>query len=284
MTLTPQRERPADVAPPPSTRNWAWLVALVGLVLAAVLVGIGIWIGAEDATTEGPGPISQVGARGDVEVVTGSGRLAEATRDLESFDSVLFASEGSVELVAGPPAVTINADDNIIGFLESYVVDGGLVLRTTPSYDIAPSGDIEWTVGVGTVNDVELAGAGEVGMDGLEAEELVLTLSGAGTMRFDGIDVGTLEVFGRGAGDIEVSGRVDTQVVSWAGAGMYMAPDLESGSANIEFLGVGGGTVWVTEELEVAFGGVGSLAYYGQPSVSQAVGGIGTLTSLGPHE
>lgn len=283
MTLTPQRERPTDVAPPPSSRNAAWLIALAAIVLGALLVGIGIWLGADDST-DGPGPITQIGPQGDNDVVIGSGTLAETTRDVASFSSILFASEGSVELVPGPPAVTINGDDNILRYLETYVTQGGLVLRTTPGYDIEPSHDIEWTVGVGALNDVELAGAGEISMTGLEAAEATLTLSGAGTMRFEGIEVGTLDVVGRGAGDVEVSGRAETQAVQWFGVGIYMAADLRSSVAEVDFFGVGSGTVWVTGELDVNFAGVGSLSYYGQPSVTQYAGGIGTLTSLGPHK
>jgi hypothetical protein len=59
------------------------------------------------------------------------------------------------------------------------------------------------------------------------------------------------------------------------------APDLQIQTANVSVSGLGGATLWVTDELSGEISGAGSVSYYGDPQTNTQSSGIGGFKSLG---
>jgi hypothetical protein len=57
--------------------------------------------------------------------------------------------------------------------------------------------------------------------------------------------------------------------------------DLKIQTANVTISGIGGATLWVTDQLTGNISGAGNVSYYGNPQTNTNSSGIGKFESLG---
>ncbi len=258
-------------------------------LLAVVATAIGLALGAcGPSTVDQVGPGSNVGPQGSVgpigdEVgVPGSGNVTTETRAVGSFDRVVFESEGSVVLTqTGRASLSVTADDNLQELIDVVVDKSELTISTAVGADIAPTEPIVFQIEVVSLTAIELRGAGSVMIETLEASSTELTLTGTGDIAVADLRADELRVDLRGTGDIVLSGTTDGQIASVSGVGEYDAAELVTRIAQVEVLGLGKATVWVTDELSITASESGSVAFYGAPDVTQQVSDSGTVTPLG---
>ncbi len=223
-----------------------------------------------------------VGLIEGTEKIEGSGDVITESRDVSGFDRVVLAGEGRVVITVGASeSLTIEADDNLMQYLETTVSGGALEIATSEGVDVDPSRGIVYRVGVAELTGVELLGGGAFEVDRVEADTFDVLLAGGGEISIDNLSAADLSVELLGGGDITLSGIVDVQSVVVAGAGGYNAGKLESSIANVDIPGSGEVTVWAVDELDVSITGVGSVDFFGNPVVGQQVTGTGSVTALG---
>ena len=220
------------------------------------------------------------------EAIIPSGVLVTETREVSGFDQVELASFGEVILLQGETeSLVIEADDNLLPYVETVVQSGKLILRfsDTPRLDILNQADptLRFTLTVRDLSSLEVTGLGSMTCEALEAGDLSLAITGSGNIHIGSLTADTLAVRISGLGDVELAGRVESQEIQISGAGNYSAMDLESASAAITISGLGDSTVWVRDSLVVTLTGAGNVQYYGSPSVSQTTTGLGSVDSLG---
>ena len=58
-------------------------------------------------------------------------------------------------------------------------------------------------------------------------------------------------------------------------------PDLRIHTANVKLAGMGGATVWITDQLTGEISGAGSVSYYGSPLTEVKTPGLGKFIALG---
>ena len=75
--------------------------------------------------------------------------------------------------------------------------------------------------------------------------------------------------------------RLPRPRIDISGAGSVNAPDLKIQTANITISGLGGATLWVTDQLTGDISGAGSVSYYGTPQTNTNSSGLGKFKSLG---
>jgi hypothetical protein len=87
----------------------------------------------------------------------------------------------------------------------------------------------------------------------------------------------------RGSGTITTESRPvsDFTTIQLDGAGNSQGSDLASRSTAIEINGLGNGTVWASETLQITTNGGGSVDYYGSPQLTQQISGLGDVSKLG---
>ncbi len=255
--------------------------------------GIGVDIGNENDDNGGRGPIR------------GSGTVIREERAVSGFERVALTGAGDVIITQGEAgALTVEADDNLMAYLETEVRNGTLSLgftREGSNRNVRPSDKIRFHLTVKALTGLEvlgagdfiaapleaerlevfLAGAGDVQIDGLEAVQLEVVLAGAGDVRIDALNAEKLVVKLNGAGNVELAGQVVEQGIFVNGAGDYRAGELESQAATVELNGVGNARVWARETLDVRIPGVGSVEYYGSPQVTKEISMVGRLVGLG---
>ena len=157
------------------------------------------------------------------------------------------------------------------------VSDGALFVEVDE--ELGPH-EVKLDLTVVTLSEFVSSGAVKLTSDGLEANDLVIEDRGSGVYEFSDLSADELLIEARGASSFELDGNVRRQVVDIAGAGKYLAPELESVSTEISLKGAGKATVWANEALDVLIAGAGSVEYAGTPKVDKSILGAGSVRRL----
>lgn len=214
--------------------------------------------------------------------VRGSGNVVTEERPVNGIERIALYGIGEVEVAVGDTeSLVIEAEENLLQYLETEVDNGVLELRTRNLINLQPRREIRYRVTVKSVEGLEILGSGNISLDQADTPSMRLVIAGSGDISVGDLQADTLDVTIPGSGRITVSGEVGRQTVNIAGSGKYQAEDLRSRSAEVRLAGSGDMTIWVVEDLTVRILGSGDIRYYGSPSLSQTILGSGNITSLG---
>ncbi len=220
-----------------------------------------------------------------VKVVRGSGNLTIESRQVSGFDSIRLDGTGKLLITQGDTeSLTIEAEDNIISELKSTVQGSTLVLGFQDNFwriSLIPTRSITYTLTVKDLTKVTFNGAGDLEMDELNTGSFSITINGAGQASINNLNADSVDVQISGTGNVQLAGEVNQQNINIDGAGNVQSGDLRSASTTVVFNGLGNGTVWATESLDVTINGGGTLGYYGSPNITQNINGAGNINSLG---
>jgi hypothetical protein len=214
--------------------------------------------------------------------IRGSGNLVTEERPVSGIERIALYGIGEVEVTLGASeTLVIEAEDNLLQYLETEVDNGVLELRTRNLINLQPRKDIRYTVTVKSIDGLEILGSGNITLDQADVPSMRLLIAGSGGIHVGDLKADALDITIPGSGKIQVSGEVERQTINVAGSGKVQANDLRSQSAEVRLAGSGDMTIWVVEDLTVRILGSGDIRYYGSPSVSQTILGSGNVTSLG---
>jgi hypothetical protein len=219
----------------------------------------------------------------NVRSVSGSGDLERETREVGTFDAISLSGIGTLVIEQGEETeLHVEADGNLLRYLESDVRGNTLHLGVEEGTNLLPSRGIRYEVTVTTLEAVTLSGLSNVEIDDLETDRFLLKVSGGGDVEVDALDADALEIRISGVGSVDVEdGKVSTQTIAISGGGGYSARELASQETEIDISGLGRATVRVSETLDVSISGGGSVNYFGDPEVNQQISGVGSVEQLG---
>lgn len=176
--------------------------------------------------------------------VDGSGNVVEDARKLEAFEEVEVSGALEVEITSGEsPGVVVEADDNLLPYVQTDVSGKTLELKTTKSLDATK---LVVHVTVPKLTKVESSGASEIEIRGVDGERFELELSGAS--------------------EVKVSGEVEHFVVDASGAAEVDAASLMAERVEVDGSGASDFSVHATDALIVDLSGAGKVAYAGDPA------------------
>jgi hypothetical protein len=234
-------------------------------------------------------------------VIIGSWRMASEQREVGDFSRIYFSGIRCDLYVktGSKTALRIEADDNILPYITTKVVNGTLEFRIVPGVNLEPRRRAKYYVTVTNLDGIEAWGLGNVYASDLKstkfsltalsgyysfgtltASEIVINPGGSGSsfssnpsnLEIAGIYAEKLKVQNNSNSDIYVGkGKVGEQEVIISNEGSYKAPDLESTSAKLQMNGEGTATVWADKSLDAKFAAFsGDIYYRGEPAITQA--------------
>lgn len=224
---------------------------------------------------------------GDVFVgpsVRGSGKIVEESRDVSAFDSISIDYPATVTITQGnAESFKVKADDDFLPGLRTEVKSGELRIYYKKDGDkrINPTQTVKIDITVKDLKSVQFSSAGELVMDGIDADNLDIALSGAGNIELNDVTIKTLNVNLSGAGSMTASGTADDLDLNISGFGDFTGKNLESKTATINISGAGSAAIRVEDQLDATISGAGSVNYYGSPSVSKQINGVGSVSRAG---
>lgn len=190
--------------------------------------------------------------------VEGSGNVITESREVSGFNEIVLGGTGRVVVeVTGTESLTIEAEDNIVPFLETRVRNGRLRLETTRS--ISPTVEIVYTITAATLEGLVISGSGIVEADAIDGTDFRVDISGSG--------------------DVDAEGRLSGLLsISISGSGEFDGESLTVPEGTVDVSGSGNAVVNVTDELEVSVSGSGDVEYLGAPNLNSEVSGSGAVT------
>jgi hypothetical protein len=218
------------------------------------------------------------------EIVEGSGNLKSETRAVQDVERVSLEDFGDLTIIQGETeGLTIEADDNLLPYIQSEMKGRELVLKFRDGYELTTDATIRYTLRVKTLSRVAVAGAANVTADALNTGDIALNVAGAGNIKIADLKAQNLRCESSGTGNFDLKGKVNSQTLTINGAGNYTAGDLESKEGTVTINGTGNVTMWTVDQLNVTINGFGSVNYYGSPRVSESITGGGSVKDLGEH-
>ena len=192
--------------------------------------------------------------------VQGSGRAASETRRLGRFTSIVIQNSADVDIMLGDAgSATIEAEDNLLPYIETRVWLGRLTIRTRPLASISTTRPIHIMVTTRSLDSVSLQGSGNVRATDLNGKALRVRLPGSGT--------------------ITATGTVDNLRISLGGSGDVTCSSLQAKTATVNLDGSGNVKVYASERLDATLSGSGNIRYAGNPAtVRPRVSGTGHIT------
>ena len=195
---------------------------------------------------------------GKGERVKGSGKLATEMRDLKNFSAIEVKGSSDVDVTIGKSfSVEVEADDNLLEYLETEVRHGTLFISYAEGYSISTRRGSRLNITMPEIQEIEIRGSSDVRVDGAKGKELIVTIAGSGDMKLSGA-VDDFEADIRGSGDID-------------------ARKLVAREAYISIKGSGDVDVAVDDFLDARISGSGDITYYGDPKVKKRVRGSGDI-------
>jgi hypothetical protein len=196
-------------------------------------------------------------------ILIGSGRLITEERPVNGFTAI--AVSGAIRAtvtVGGRESLQITADDNIAPVVEAVVAGGRLTIGIRPGTpSISSSFGVVCGIGVRTIRDIEMSGAGQMEVEGIDTLELWIRLSGAAL--FTG------------------SGSVDRLRMELSGASRFTAPSLRARAADSTLAGASVALVRVVDALTVHASGASVFEYLGDPAVQTDASGASVVRRVG---
>jgi len=198
----------------------------------------------------------------DPDGIRGSGHPVTVSRAVRDFQRIEVSGVGRVVLQrTGRERLRITADDNLVEYIDSEVLDGTLYIRPAKGVNLDPVTELLFDVEAATVHGIGGSGAVGFEVDLDEQPELLVTLSGACALT--------------------ARGGVDRLDLVLSGATGYRGLDLETRAARVFTSGVAWAEVFVSERLDAYASGVSWIRYAGDPvTVNAYVSGV---SSIGPY-
>lgn len=214
--------------------------------------------------------------------VVGNGNLETQDRPVKRAERIKLAGSYDVEITQGPTtSVKVEADENILPFILTRSEDGFLIIKSKDHVSLSTDNTIKIFITTPKLEQVNLAGSGNIiGKSKFTGgDKLTLKIAGAGDMKME-VNTPSIEAEIAGSGSMTLTGETRDQRIRISGVGDYIGEALKSENAVVKIAGSGNVKLFAAATLDVNIAGVGSVFYKGSPTVKQHVAGSGEVKKL----
>ncbi len=215
------------------------------------------------------------------QAIKGSGHIIRKEIAVSSFEKLHNHSSADVYLVAEGSGIVIEADDNIIPYIEVANEKGKLTIRNLKNSWFNSKNGIKVTVPIKTLNEIANNGSGNLLAETtINSSDLVIENSGSGNARLP-IQAQNLHMTQTGSGNVSLSGKAESITITLRGSGNLNATACSSKTAHVKVSGSGNADIQCTDSLTATVTGSGNITYKGSPNVVKSVSGSGNVQSKG---
>jgi hypothetical protein len=212
------------------------------------------------------------------ERVRGNGNLITQDRNVGGFSGVQASGSFDVHITSGANELKIDAEDNILPYIETTVENNTLRISTKEGFWLQPKRDVKIYVAAPDFQRVEVHGSGNIIGDNTinSNNSMNISIDGSGDIR---MAVHSPNVHARisGSGTIRLSGETTVFNGEIHGSGDIKAFDMKAAESKVEIGGSGSAEVVAANKLNVEVNGSGDVRYIGNPQVSSNIRGSGSV-------
>ncbi|RAJ10593.1 putative autotransporter adhesin-like protein [Chitinophaga skermanii] len=216
------------------------------------------------------------------ENVVGSGRVITEQRPVNIFRDITMDGDFILHLKQGDDVpLKIEADDNLIRYIETYVSNQTLRIRVQPGIYFRRKSPIHIYLESRNYNSVVLSGSGDMYTDNTitnNAFSMDLNGSGSASLKMASLQVNASV---NGSGNLRFEGDADRYRATVNGSGNIDGLGLNTRIANITINGSGNQRVSVKDEIDIKILGSGNVTYKGNPEIVKTqVTGSGKINKI----
>jgi hypothetical protein len=231
--------------------------------------------------------------------INGNGKIAKEYRTTRSFNKLTNSTSIDVIFkVADTTGISIEADENLLDYIETEVNDNtleistrrgvncldftgkGEIIVTAPSlaeFQLSGSGNYIGDKLSGNSVLVKLSGSGNITIDAISGDELEIRSSGSGDIQAKEIGCSSLEGRISGSGDINLKGIATDASFYTSGSGNNYSQNLLLKTAEITISGSGNIYTSIEDKLNAKISGSGNIYLKGDPLVYENLTGSGRI-------
>jgi len=215
--------------------------------------------------------------------VRGSGNIITQERSVSGFEGV--ESYGSFDVTLIPSSATsvkIEADDNLQQYIETYVNQNKLQIRTRDGYNLRPRNDIKITVSGPVFSTIATHGSGSITGQGLlntNNDDVALRVAGSGNIEVE-LNASKVDSEIAGSGNISVKGTSKEFEGGIYGSGNIRAGNLRTEDSKVEIAGSGNVEIFASNKLDVSVMGSGEVKHRGSAQVNTKISGSGSVIKI----
>jgi hypothetical protein len=213
--------------------------------------------------------------------VRGNGNLRTEERSLGSFNSVASYGSFNVYVSTGDKSIKIEAEENLLPYIETYVDGSVLHVETKENFWLRPNREVKIFISSPDFRSIHSYGSGDIiGRSKIiDSSKLELAVSGSANIKMD-VDAPEIDTKISGSGDIDLKGETKSFKGEIRGSGNVRAIDLKCEDATIKIYGSGNADVFASAKLDVHVAGSGDVHYKGDAQVSSSIAGSGRVKKI----
>jgi hypothetical protein len=199
----------------------------------------------------------------------GNGHVIKQARSIGAFNKLkidgvfkVFINQGDTE------NVVVEADDNLIGLIESNVANNELELNIKKDSSIGKSTKLNIYVTIKDLQQMNIVGVNGVSSNALNVNHLQLNIDGVGSTDLN-IHCKTIHANLSGVGNLKLIGEADSATIENSGVGSLYAAKFITQKLHITNSGVGNAEVNAEQEISINNSGVGNVKHNGKAIVSK---------------
>ena len=214
--------------------------------------------------------------------VRGSGNITSETRSVSGFNNVDVS--GAIDVFVKQDSATsvkVEADDNLLEYIEVYTDNSTLVIHTENGMRLRPSNKIKVYISNPNYREFEVSGASSIHSENqiTSTDMLRVGLSGAsdGKMEFDAPRI-TVDL--SGASNITIRGKTKDFEGGASGASDLRCFDLLTENSDIELSGASGAEIYASVKLAGSVSGASHIKYKGNATTSVSSSGASGVNKI----
>lgn len=209
--------------------------------------------------------------------IEGNNHPTKEKRSISGYDQVNLSDDFQVEIVRDSIySVTIDAEENLMPYIETETGGGVLHLGIEEHHNIRPHYPIKVKVGMPELTGVRISGSGIITCDTFNTSQIVAEISGSGTINL-GIHATKVIANISGSGDINLAGTSNEADMTISGSENIRALPLQTTNCTADISGSGNIYVSVSSALNVHISGSGNVYYSGNPAIDAHISGSGKI-------
>ena len=213
------------------------------------------------------------------ERVKGNGNVRTEERSINDFSAISSYGPYNVYLTQDPGhKVSVEAEDNLLEYIETYVDNGELKVRTKEGFHLSPRMDIRIKVSAPSFSSIKTVGSGDIITENqiTNSSAIKLEATGSGNIKAN-VNAPDVKADITGSGNVNLEGETKSFAGEILGSGNINAYDLRAENVRVEIMGSGNAEVFAAVKLNVEVSGSGDVKYKGGGQVSSSIHGSGSV-------
>lgn len=219
------------------------------------------------------------------ETIKGNGQVKKEDRSVSAFTSL--ASEGSmnVQITYGSSEnITIEADENLLPYIETSVAGNKLTIKTKKNVNIKSAKTMTVYVSMKEINSLQLSGSGDIKGSGAFTGngKTDISLSGSGNLTLEFSKFKDLGLSVSGSGNMTLKGDAANSIdAKINGSGNIDCMNVSSKDVDAKLSGSGNIKVYANNSIDAKISGSGNVYYKGDAqNINSKVVGSGKVLKM----